>query len=389
MPASRLRSLPIPGLAESLQPGVFKAVSGSDVVYVGGYECLTYMAALVLGRVLQKRVVLFFDGVAPSRLHRRGPKEWLKRILVRLPHMCLVNGSVAEQYFLRDLGLSAERVRNQWLVPVRPTLERRDQPRLGVIYVGRLIDRKRVSDLLDAMRLLPDLDLTVVGDGELRAELEIRGQGLPVRWLGELDRPEIDDLIASAQCLVLPSVDEPWGLVVHEAIQLGTPVVVSDDVASGYDLVVPGGNGYVFRAKDVPDLAAKIRDALQLNLQSVDDCSMKVLSTWNLENHVDAFLDAASAQPSQHASAVLVLQVAVPGYRTDFFDALRERLPSLVLAAGDRYFDPTVATDPDRAHLDVMLRNRFVLGRRLVWMSGARRLLRSADMAVVELNTAT
>ena len=54
--------------------------------------------------------------------------------------------------------------------------------------------------------------------------------------------------------LVLPSVFEPWGLVINEAMNAGRAVVVSDQVGCGPDLVRSGENGYVFPAGDIAGL---------------------------------------------------------------------------------------------------------------------------------------
>src|SRR5919202_1676480 len=91
-----------------------------------------------------------------------------------------------------------------------------------------------------------------------------------VRDLGMLTRDELPALYASADALVLPSVRtatfrEPWGLVVNEAMQQATPVIVSDEVgAAAGGLVVDGRNGLVVPAGDADALAGRIR-ALAMN----------------------------------------------------------------------------------------------------------------------------
>ena len=64
--------------------------------------------------------------------------------------------------------------------------------------------------------------------------------------------------MAHADVFVLPSVYEPHGIVVHEAMAAGTPVIASDVCGAAYDLVDAGVNGEIFRSGDAEDLRAKL-----------------------------------------------------------------------------------------------------------------------------------
>jgi glycosyltransferase involved in cell wall biosynthesis len=102
----------------------------------------------------------------------------------------------------------------------------------------------------------------MVGDGELRPSLEKLAQeaapGL-VKFMGFQNQTELPALYDLCDVFVLPSRFEPWGLVVNEVMNAGKPVIVSDQVGSGPDLVMPGRNGGVFRAGDAADLADQLR----------------------------------------------------------------------------------------------------------------------------------
>lgn len=96
-------------------------------------------------------------------------------------------------------------------------------------YVGQLEPRKRVTDFVRALSHLPDVRGVLVGDGKGRARVEDE-----VRRSGVGDRVELmgyrDDVPAQMDrfhCLVMPSVNEPFGLAVLEAMARGTPVVAA------------------------------------------------------------------------------------------------------------------------------------------------------------------
>jgi glycosyltransferase involved in cell wall biosynthesis len=140
--------------------------------------------------------------------------------------------------------------------------ERRPHDGFRLLYVGRLEREKGFDVLLDAWRRA-DVDgrLDVAGTGPIAAT------GPAVRALGFVAREELAPLYASADAVVLPSVRtatflEPWGLVVNEAMQQGTPVIASDAVgAVAGGLVRDGRNGLVAPAGDPEALATRIRVA--------------------------------------------------------------------------------------------------------------------------------
>ena len=83
-----------------------------------------------------------------------------------------------------------------------------------------------------------------------------------MRFLGFRGRDELAELYACADVFCLPSLHEPWGVVVNEAAACGLPLVVSDRVGAGRDLVAAGENGMIVGAGDVEGLSRALRDLL-------------------------------------------------------------------------------------------------------------------------------
>ena len=97
----------------------------------------------------------------------------------------------------------------------------------GIVYVGRLIRTKGVDELLAAIRQLPGVHLTVVGDGPERERLEHEARGLPVTFAGQVDHATARQHIRNARCLALPSHTEAYPNVILEAMASGVPVVAT------------------------------------------------------------------------------------------------------------------------------------------------------------------
>ena len=187
-----------------------------------------------------------------------------------------------------------------------------------ILYASKLSKIKRGADLLEAyIRMSPDQVqephpyLVFIGDGDQRQSLERRAGAMPwnsIKFLGFKNQTELPGYYDLCDVLVLPSVFEPWGLVINEAMNAGRPVVVSDQVGCGPDLVRPGQNGYVFPAGDI----AGLRQALVNLLGDPAKCrimgqkSLEIIETWGLEEDV-AGLNQALASVTQKKPASMRL----------------------------------------------------------------------------------
>lgn len=136
-----------------------------------------------------------------------------------------------------------------------------------LLFSGKLISRKQPQLILQALSLICEQDrqkiaLVILGDGPLRQIVEAQGKELlGQRFLiaGFVNQAEIGKYMVAADALILPSNYETWGLVVNEAMQFELPVIVSDAVGCGPDLVVDGGTGFTFPNGNAEAMAKHIR----------------------------------------------------------------------------------------------------------------------------------
>jgi glycosyltransferase involved in cell wall biosynthesis len=135
-------------------------------------------------------------------------------------------------------------------------------PRL--LNVAALAEKKGHRHLLAALAELPDATLAIVGDGELRGELEQRartlGVGERVRFLGERPKREVAELMRAADLFVLPSLAENLPVVLIEAQASGLASVAAD--VGGVGELVDDAAGALVPPADPAALATAIRDTL-------------------------------------------------------------------------------------------------------------------------------
>jgi glycosyltransferase involved in cell wall biosynthesis len=159
--------------------------------------------------------------------------------------------ATAPSAFLRDL-VKTLRDRSVEVIPNffdPPAVSRARADRRQVLVVSRLVRRKGVEYLIDAMAGLDrDWELVVAGDGPRLPEMRRRAaaHGLRARLLGHVPRPQLQELYASAAIFVLPSIQENFPMVLLEAMAAGCAVVTTraegcvEVVRDAAALVTPG-----------------------------------------------------------------------------------------------------------------------------------------------------
>ncbi|MEX0891500.1 MAG: glycosyltransferase [Gemmatimonadota bacterium] len=218
------------------------------------------------------------DGWTEGRPPRR--ERQLVRWIVRGSAACLAIGSRNAAYY-RSLGVPEERI---FLVPyvvdnhyfaMRTAALREQRAELRrelglpphacvLLFASKLVPRKRASDLLAAYARLraegADAALAFVGSGPTEARLRTAAADVPgVHFFGFRNQAELPGFFAAADIFCLPSIDEPWGLVINEAMAAGLPVVAAAEVGAAADLVRDGHNGATHRGRDVEGLTAALR----------------------------------------------------------------------------------------------------------------------------------
>lgn len=121
------------------------------------------------------------------------------------------------------------------------------------LFVGRLTAVKNLQFLIRVFNTLPDYTLTIVGFGELEAELKNMAANNIV-FTGAIANKQLSSIYQEHDVFILPSYSEVWGLVVEEALNNGLPVIVSDRVGCAEEVIAVGESGLIFKNSDEDSL---------------------------------------------------------------------------------------------------------------------------------------
>ncbi|MFY9558896.1 MAG: glycosyltransferase family 4 protein [Terriglobales bacterium] len=273
--------------------GVCAALRDSDpeVILGGGYNYLAMWQVLCWARKQGVPFLLWSESNAVDARRNFWWVEAAKRRFIRACQGHVVPGTSAAAY-LKTFDVSDDIV---FVAPNAVDVERfaraaadaRQDPdrrkRLGLpqrylLYVGRFVRAKGVFDLLAAYAKLPEetrraVGLVLAGDGEEREELVRRNRYVDpgqIVFPGFLHREELAAFYALAEALVFPTLSDPWGLVVNEAMACGLPVIATSVAGCVADMLRDGENGYVVRPGDPEGLSRTMRklvDAPELRMQ--------------------------------------------------------------------------------------------------------------------------
>lgn len=195
----------------------------------------------------------------------------------------------------------------------RATLRRRfgiDPDEIVAINVGRLSEQKNQAVLIDAMQELEGVRLVLLGDGELRQDLEDRARRSGVTdhvvFAGLVDPQTVTDWLAAADLFVLPSLYEGLSLALIEALHARLPMLVSDVPSNTAPFESANGRLCLAApAKDTAAWQALIRRAASdpLLRERYAEAAASLSGRYDAERMIEAYLaeiEGAVTPPTVH-----------------------------------------------------------------------------------------
>jgi len=296
-----------PGIVPALVRGKYDVV-----LFMTGWGAFTAILGMATCRLFRIPFFLFGDSSfpPPETTVRARLLAGLRRLMFGLPTGFMISGVLNGEYY-RHYGADPQRF---FLLPWAVDNERfarasrletgeREQLRASYgiapdaivfLFSAKLIERKDPFTLLRAferMRHRERAAVVFMGDGVLREPLEryAREQHLDgAHFIGFINQAAIPKHYAMADVFVLPSLAEPRGSVINEAMACGLPVIVTDRCGAIGDIVLDGENALIYPAGDVDALAADLDrltadDALRARMAQR---SREIIATWDFARGV-------------------------------------------------------------------------------------------------------
>lgn len=286
-----------------------------DFVVINGYVGVEQTAAILYCQKHGIKYAIESDTplhIPHNKIKALGKKLYLRKLLrnrycygfpggTPQKENLVYYGIPEEKNYIMPMSVSRERILNAAaLFPTKESLK----SELGLegktifLFVGRVAPEKNVGLLLESFATLKskreDIALVIVGDGteaEALKQKTKRDAIKDVLFAGYVVFPELIKYYKIADVLVLPSVHEPWGLVVNEAMTMGLPVMVSNQVGCREDLLKGLQRTMIFQCDDRTELSDKMELLLE-NYVQYADCSSNF--SWNYSYYLKCYKESLS-----------------------------------------------------------------------------------------------
>jgi glycosyltransferase involved in cell wall biosynthesis len=245
-----------------------------DLLFVADWTNLNVLQVAI--RMRRKSVTVFgFDnhwfGTGKQRMLTMAARIFFPRIFSGV----FIPGE-PQREMARRMGFSNEQIRtgaysadtstfNQYFTITQE--KKRQQFPHRFLCVARYVNAKGLPVLWEAFldarsELNTDWELWCVGTGELWDE---RLQHPAIRHIGFVQPEDMGPIIRDTGVFVLPSIFEPWGVVVHEYAVAGFPLLLSNAVGAASMFLSPNENGYSFSAGDKNGLKSALLNFMKMN----------------------------------------------------------------------------------------------------------------------------
>lgn len=222
-----------------------------------------------------------------------GFKAAIKRVIVKRVCIAFTSGPLQRE-LMEKLNFKGNIIQTYGVGIINyslPAIRRHKKitNRINYLYVGRLSPEKNIEFLIESFIRL-DRQLTIVGEGPLYEVLQNKVRTIDnIELLGHIDNKKLDKVFNKSDIFVLPSLSEPWGLVVDEAISYGLPVIASENVGCVVPLIEEPRNGITFNPKSFKSLKRAIQDIednINLYVSNVEQFSIEKRDLNQLEAYI-------------------------------------------------------------------------------------------------------
>jgi glycosyltransferase involved in cell wall biosynthesis len=189
--------------------------------------------------------------------------------MVRSASGIIATGRLAQQSFASQLRGSGRLFSLPYLVKhddfLRLPRPRKDAATVNFMACGALIPRKGIDVLIKAFQraavMRSDISLTIVGDGPERRALdacvtdECRRR---ITFRGTVAFAERAKAFGESDVFIHPARHDGWGVVIHEALAAGMPVIATRETGAAHELLEDGKNGFLVDADDEEALVERL-----------------------------------------------------------------------------------------------------------------------------------
>ncbi len=298
------------GTDQSKGDGIVKVIKQEqfDHLIIAGYASPSVMRAIVYCRL--HKIPYYIESDGAFFVKDSFPKGIIKKYL-----LCGAKAhfTTCEEHirYLNSLGVSKSKiykypfssVKDSDILDKVPTQEEKFnfKKAIGiteekmVLSVGQFIHRKGYDVLLDACQGIDkSIGVYIVGGEPTDAYIAMKEKYnlTNVHFVSFMSKDELKKWYLAADCFVLPTREDIWGLVINEAMAYGLPVITTNRCNAGLEMVEDGKSGYIINSDDSDSLRNRIEALMSDIIAHEAFCrrSLDVIQYYTLEKMVQVHM---------------------------------------------------------------------------------------------------
>ncbi|MCF7900764.1 glycosyltransferase family 4 protein [Candidatus Woesearchaeota archaeon] len=175
-------------------------------------------------------------------------------------------------------------------IKFRPAKNKKNKKTTNLVSTGRLNKIKGYNFLINAMKGIKNIDLTIIGNGPEKKRLELQACKLnvKVKFLGERTNDEIANLLPKHDIFILTSQNEGMSNSTLEAMACGLPIITTK-VGGSKELIKQ--NGYLVETKNVKSIHYAIKKILKKDIKKLGFVSAKLAKTFSWKNICKEYIE--------------------------------------------------------------------------------------------------
>ncbi len=265
--------------------------------------------AVLIKVILHKRIVIRTGYTESLFLISKGviAKKLivlLERISYAFADIAIVTTNTQRDYLMRRYNASAINVVPNGIDTTLFTLANapvNTQP-LPLLFVGRLHQEKNVLNLVEALRGIEDIALTIIGDGPLKdAIVKIKeAHNLPIKLIARVPNAQLPTMYTSAAVYIQPSVHEGNPKTILEAMSCGLPVIATD-VDGINNIITHNDTGYLcdLSPASIRNAILALRDDKRLRERLGDNARNYILKRYDIRKTIGKEIDIYKSNTHQ------------------------------------------------------------------------------------------
>lgn len=281
------------GNENSFSIKILKYILGDyDIVLFGCCNSVVEIFSMVVLRLLNKKFALSLDGELFIR--NNEIKSILKRIVVGLPRLlfCAGNQSRNElsrytKNFQKVVPYFFSSMTNSELIENQQNDCKREN---YILVIGQYFDYKGMDVAAKVAEALPNEHFKFVGMGGKTSEFvnECKLDKIDnAEIIPFLDKKLLFDEYKKCKCLLLPTRQECWGLVINEAASFGTPIISTYGSGAAIEFLTPEYDCMLAKPDDYIDLVNIIIDLDNINTAKLGEYLINKSKEYSIEKNVD------------------------------------------------------------------------------------------------------